>query len=146
MHWYLAGQRVRQTMQCSFPSDSDCVVQCFVSFLILEYLLAELTPSFIMPVIFLSPVLVQSPCTKKGEAYRQSSHTMHSIQSSRERGKSYLISVVKMRQFTFRSIKKSPVDKFQVHLNLKKCELFIMEIICTSCINGRTDALEESVM
>ena len=42
----------------------------------------------------------------------------------------------------------SPVDKFQVHSNLKKGELFIMEItgICTSCINARTDALEESVM
>ena len=73
---------------------------------------------------------------------------MHSIQSSHERGKSYLISVVKMRQLTFRSIKKSPVDKFQVHSNLKKRELFIMEIICTLSINARTEsiALEESVM
>ena len=39
----------------------------------------------------------------------------------------------------------SPVDKFQVHLNLKKRELLFI-IICTSCINARTNALEESVM
>lgn len=42
-----------------------------------KYLLAELTPSFIMPVSFLSPVLVQSPCTKKARYSRQEFRRSH---------------------------------------------------------------------